>query len=111
VTLGNRNNLLFVEACLEQIEQKKTKVASDNTHQTIEMYWSAILGLQSGQHEPVIKVLESSGASFKDKLWSIFRSYSSNQSILDQIDNKIQSIQNPNFLDEFETFYSDILSL
>jgi hypothetical protein len=48
VTLGNRNNLLFVEACLEQIEQKKTKMVSDNTHQIIEMYWSAILGLQSG---------------------------------------------------------------
>jgi hypothetical protein len=48
VTLGNRNNLLFVEACLEQIEQKKTKVTSDNMQQTIEMYWSAILGLQSG---------------------------------------------------------------
>jgi hypothetical protein len=71
----------------------------------IEMYWNAILGLQSGQHEPVIKVIEQTGANYKDTLWSVFRTFASNKSIMDQIDNKLSG------LEDFETFYTDFLSV
>lgn len=63
---GNRANLLFVETCLDHIQE--TPANSDTA-----IYESAILGLQSGHFESVNRICK---IKFKDDLWSHFKSAS-----------------------------------
>lgn len=64
---GNRANLLFVETCLDHIQE----TPSNNDDPAI--YESAILGLQSGHFESVNRICNF---KFKDNLWSHFKSAS-----------------------------------
>ena len=51
-TLGNRNNLIFVDSCLEELNQIQTQIQTHEIKSTLELkiklVWSAILALQSG---------------------------------------------------------------
>lgn len=87
------------------------------TEHKIKLVWDAILALQSGQHAPLGDLIENrdSPGSLKDFIWTIFRSFASNRSILDQIDSKIDFLQrdegmgDESTIDDFETFYHDFM--
>ena len=48
VVLGNRNNLLFVEMCIQKIALEKNSRKTNDLPSRVLLYENAILALQSG---------------------------------------------------------------
>lgn len=90
---GNRANLLFVETCLDHIQE--TPANSDTA-----IYESAILGLQSGHFQSVNRICN---IKFKDDLWSHFKSASTQLRLVDQCQSECVD-------DHYNSFYSMLMT-
>ena len=95
---GNRANLLFVETCLDHIQETPSNI--DKAIEDIAIYESAILGLQSGHFESVNRICNT---KFKDDLWSHFKSASTKLRLVDQC-------QSESIDDHYNSFYSMLMT-
>ena len=106
---GNRSNLLFVETCLEHIDQNLNLDFQDQVQNSVNKLECGILGLQSGHFKAVQACVDHlyhdkrGEDDLKNKLWALFRSASTMIRLLQQIKQS-----RTKELDEYDTFYSEM---